>query len=111
MPIGVPVNIASYALLVHLLCTLTPYEPGNLVWVGNSTHIYENQLETCKIQLERQPKKTPTLKINLPKTIQKWDSDSLTKYFETLKFEDVELSNYNPHPKLTYEFSSGLIKK
>jgi len=111
-PIGVPVNIASYALLIHILCLLLPYEPGELIWTGNSVHIYENQFETCQEQLSREPRELPKLNILVNKTIKnEWTSYELTWFFNSLEFNNLELSNYNPHPKLDYVFSSGLVKK
>jgi len=112
IPIGVPVNIASYALLIHILCLILPYYPGELIWIGNSAHIYENQFETCEEQLSRTPRELPQLNIKLRPYIQNtWVSEELTDFFDSLRFEDIELINYNPHPKLKYTFSSGLIKK
>ena len=110
-PIGVPINIASYSFLIHILCTLTPYEPGELIWVGCSVHIYENQFDLCKEQLLREPRELPTMTTTLGKTIREWDSDSLTDYFKNMLFSDFVLDGYNPHPVLNYPFSSGLVKK
>jgi thymidylate synthase len=110
-PIGVPFNIASYALLVHLLCTILPYEPGHLIWIGNSVHIYENQIDTCHEQLSRSPRELPQLKIKRSHYQDKWDSTEITEYFKSFKFEDIEIINYNPYPRLVYPFSSGLVKK
>lgn len=53
--LGLPFNISSYALLNHLICRLTGYEPGELIWVGNSIHLYENHIEAAKEQLKRKP--------------------------------------------------------
>lgn len=53
--LGVPFNIASYALLTHILAKEVGLEPGELVWVGNSVHIYENHIEQAKTQIEREP--------------------------------------------------------
>ena len=112
-PIGVPVNIASYALLVHILCELLPYQPGELIWTGNSVHIYENQFDTCQEQLSRTPSELPTL--NITKKLEyiptQWGSEDLTNYFESLNFNDIELTGYDPYPAIKYEFSTGLVKK
>lgn len=84
--LGVPFNIASYALLTHILAHLCGYEPGEYIHTFGDVHIYENHLEQVKEQIEREPKPFPTLKISK-------DATSL----EDIKPEHIILENYNPH--------------
>ena len=85
--LGVPFNIASYALLTMLIAQVTGYEPGEFVHVFGDVHIYENLMDQCKEQLKREPKAFPHIKIN-PKV----------KKIDEFKFEDFELVGYDPHP-------------
>lgn len=87
--LGVPFNIASYALLTMMLAQVTGYKPGEFVHVFGDVHIYENHLKQCREQLQRTPRKFPTMKIN-PKV----------KNIDDFKFEDFELVGYNPHPPI-----------
>lgn len=85
--IGLPFNIASYALLLHMLAQQSDLVVGDLVWTGGDSHIYYNHLEQVDLQLTRNTKK-------LPKLIIKRRPTSLFNYC----FEDFELENYDPHP-------------
>ena len=85
--LGVPFNIASYALLTLMLAQVCGYEPGDFVHTFGDVHIYSNHEEQVKEQLSRTPKALPTLKLN-PK---------VTSLFE-FTYEDFELINYDPHP-------------
>ena len=87
--LGVPFNIASYALLTMLLAQVTGYKPGEFVHVFGDVHIYENHFKQCREQLKRKPKKFPTIKIN-PKV----------QNIDGFKFEDFELTGYDPHPPI-----------
>ncbi|XP_071452789.1 thymidylate synthase isoform X2 [Hetaerina americana] len=89
MGLGVPFNIASYALLTYMVAHITELKPGDLVHTMGDCHVYSNHVEVLKKQLERTPKPFPSLKINRD-----------VKKIEDFKFEDFELINYNPHPKL-----------
>ena len=115
--LGVPYNIASYALLIHILAKLTGNEAGKLTWIGGSTHIYENHVEKALIQLEREPKKLPTLECNFDNIkiliekglLQKhYDSTQISSIIRKLRPNHFKLKNYDPHPVIKYEFSSGL---
>jgi thymidylate synthase len=87
--LGVPFNIASYALLTLMMAQVTGYEPGDFVWTGGDVHIYTNHLEQVKLQLTRQPLALPQMKIN----------PSVRDIFE-FSFSDFELVNYEAHPHI-----------
>lgn len=85
--LGVPFNIASYALLTQMVAHVCGYEPGDFIWTGGDTHIYTNHFEQVKLQLSRDFRPLPTLKIN-----------SAKKDILSFVYEDFEILNYNPHP-------------
>ena len=87
--LGVPFNIASYALLTYMIAQVTNLEPYEFVHTIGDAHIYENHIEQVKTQLKRKPKKLPTLKLNP-------DIKEITEF----KFEDIELKDYKPHEKI-----------
>lgn len=95
--LGVPFNIASYALLVHLICHLTGYQPGRLVHVMGDVHLYVNHLVQARRQIEiyrKEPRSMPTIGFS---------SRGFT--LEDLCAEDVILSGYNPHPAIKADVS------
>lgn len=87
--LGVPFNIASYALLTMMMAQVTGLELGEFVWTGGDVHIYLNHLEQVKLQLTREPKKLPNMKIN----------PNVKSIFD-FKFEDFQLENYEAHPHI-----------
>ncbi|MCK5387647.1 MAG: thymidylate synthase [Candidatus Izimaplasma sp.] len=87
--LGVPFNIASYALLTLMVAQVTNLEPGEFIHTLGDAHIYNNHLEQIKLQLRRLPKALPTMTLN--KDI---------KNIENFKYEDFKLSNYQPHPPI-----------
>lgn len=87
--LGVPFNIASYALLTHLMAQQSDLDPGDFVWSGGDVHIYSNHLEQVKEQLSRKPFPLPQLKI-LRKPASIFD----------YQFEDFEIVNYQSHPHI-----------
>jgi len=89
MFLGVPFNIASYALLTLLLAQATGLRPGEFVHVLGDAHIYSNHFKQVREQIKRVPKKLPEIKLN-PKT----------KNIDDFKFEDIEIINYNPYPPI-----------
>jgi thymidylate synthase len=90
--LGVPFNIASYALLTHMLAQQTDLQPGDLIWTGGDCHIYKNHLEQVQTQLHRDPYSLPTLRMHR-------HPNSIFDY----KFEDFEIVNYHSHPHLKGE--------
>ena len=92
--LGVPFNIASYALLTIVLARLTGYEPGDFVHSFGDVHIYENHLDQVKEQLTRQPKDLPQIEL-----------DASVKTLPDFTADKVKLLNYNPHPTLKAELS------
>ncbi|MGH8167855.1 MAG: thymidylate synthase [Woeseiaceae bacterium] len=87
--LGVPFNIASYALLTHMLAQQTGLKAGEFIWTGGDCHLYRNHLEQADVQLRREPYPLPTLVIARR-------PESLFEY----RFEDFEILNYESHPPL-----------
>lgn len=87
--LGVPFNIASYALLTMMIAQVCGYEAGDFVHTLGDTHLYKNQLTQAEEQLKRKPKPLPTMKIN-----------PAVKDIFSFKYEDFELVNYNPDPSI-----------
>jgi len=84
--LGVPFNIASYALLLHMMAQQTNLSPGELVWTGGDCHLYTNHMVQTELQLTREP-------LPLPRLIIKRKPESLFDY----RFEDFELTDYYAH--------------
>lgn len=87
--LGVPFNIASYALLTHMMAQQCDLEPGEFIWTGGDCHIYNNHFEQAVEQLSREPRPYPKLVI-------KRRPASIFDY----KFEDFEITDYNPWPHI-----------
>lgn len=85
--LGVPFNIASYALLTMMIAQECGLDLGDFVWTGGDTHIYSNHLEQVNLQLSRTPRGLPTLKLN----------PEVKSIFD-FKYEDFTLENYDPYP-------------
>ena len=87
--LGVPFNIASYALLTQMLAQVSGLEPGDFVHTFGDAHLYANHLEQCDLQLSREPRRLPRLSIN----------PQVSDIFG-FRYEDFELIGYDPHPHI-----------
>jgi thymidylate synthase len=87
--LGVPFNIASYALLTHLVAAQTDLAVGDFVWTGGDCHLYLNHLEQADLQLSREP-------LPLPELVLHRRPESLFEY----RYEDIEFRNYQCHPAI-----------
>lgn len=87
--LGVPFNIASYALLTMMVAQVCDLEPGEFVHTFGDAHLYNNHLEQAELQLSREPRPLPTMKIN----------PGIKNLFD-FRYEDFELVNYDPHPAI-----------
>lgn len=104
--LGVPYNIASYALLTHIVAKLTGMKVGNFIHSFGDVHVYENHLEAMKEQLEREPKELPNLHWNTEASFENLPID-LDDFLLAFEYDDLHLSNYNPHPAIKAELSTG----
>jgi thymidylate synthase len=87
--LGVPFNIASYALLTMMMAQASGLKPGEFIHTLGDAHLYSNHLEQARIQLQREPRTLPVMKINP-------DVDDIFSF----RFEDFELVDYQPHPHI-----------
>jgi thymidylate synthase len=87
--LGVPFNIASYSLLLLMMAQVTGLQPGEFVHTLGDTHLYTNHLEQARLQLQREPRQLPTMKLNP-------DVKSIFDF----TYEDFTLEGYDPHPHI-----------
>jgi thymidylate synthase len=87
--LGVPFNIASYALLTMMVAQVTGYAPGDFVHTFGDAHLYDNHLEQAQLQLSREPRPLPTMRI-----------DPAVRSIFDFEFEHFQLENYDPHPHI-----------
>lgn len=87
--LGVPFNIASYALLTMMVAQVCGLRPGEFIHTFGDLHLYSNHVEQAKLQLSREPRPLPTLRLN-----------PAVKRIRDFRYEDIELLNYNPWPAI-----------
>ena len=92
--LGVPFNIASYALLTYMMAHVTGLKPGDFVHTFGDTHIYKNHVSAMKEQIERKPRPFPTLQIRRK-----------VENIEDFKWDDFEIIGYDPHPKIAMDMA------
>ena len=92
--LGVPFNIASYALLTHMIAQVCNLQVGDFVHTFGDVHIYNNLIDQCKLQLSRTPRQLPRLRLN----------PDVKNLFD-FTYEDIEILNYDPYPAIKGEVS------
>ena len=92
--LGVPFNIASYALLIHMVAQVCDLQPGEFIHTLGDAHLYSNHIEQSRLQLTREPKALPKIKLN----------PNIKNIFD-FTYEDIEIVGYDPHPTIKAEIA------
>ncbi len=92
--LGVPFNIASYALLIHMVAQVCDLQPGEFIHTLGDAHLYTNHIEQSQLQLTRTPRPLPQIKLN-----------PLVKNIFEFTYEDIEILGYDPHPTIKAEIA------
>jgi thymidylate synthase len=92
--LGVPFNIASYALLTCMIAQVTDLAPGEFIHTLGDAHLYKNHLEQARLQLTREPRKPPRLRLN-----------PIVRDLASFRYEDIAFEGYDPHPAIKAEVS------
>lgn len=117
--LGVPFNIASYALIIHLFAKMCNMLPGDFIHTFGDVHIYDNHKEAVEEQMKREPGKLPTVSVlersekgSLPDHFEKYLTGriDLNEFLNSLTYHDFKLIDYNPQSKIDAELSTGLKK-
>ena len=87
--LGLPFNIASYALLTLMMAQVTDLEPGELIFSLGDTHVYHNHFQQARLQLSREPRPLPRMNVN----------PSVKSLFD-FRYDDFRLEDYDPHPRI-----------
>lgn len=87
--LGVPFNIASYALLTHMMAQVVGLQVGEFIWTGGDCHLYDNHLEAARLQLSRTPRPLPKLVLN-----------PACREMDQFTYDDIQLQGYDPHPAI-----------
>lgn len=98
-PLGTPYNIASYALLTHLIAKCVGMAVGELIYFGGDCHIYLNQMDGVNVQLNRNP-----IEYDLPELIITGNNKEIDRF----KYEDIHIENYHSYPTISFPLSVGL---
>ncbi len=108
--LGNPYNVASYALLTHILCKTCNMIPGDLIADLGDVHIYENHIDQVNIQLERTPTELPKLNIcdNWVEMVETHSEITLDSILDQTEINDFTLDNYNPQSAIKAKLSTGL---
>lgn len=94
--LGIPFNIASYAILTHIIARLTNTEPRELVIQLGDAHVYRDHIDALNVQIEREPRPFPKIK---------WRRDISALDLDKIEPEDVLVEGYNPHPAVNMKMS------
>ena len=117
MMLGVPINIASYSLLLSIIAYMTNCQPGWFTWFGNDCHVYEHHIETARVQITREPYEP--CKLSLDKVccrqlnavdINEFSSSDLDTIIDSMEIDDFKFENYKHHDALQFELFTGMTK-